>query len=182
MEQSFLHTHSSTVSLTSFWTGAVPDRQSPGRFPTSPGITRLRIARLAGALSPGAPEVPIFAQTGSHRHPGVTRPPSTSVCRIFPNRPLCAFTHNRVFTNMSGLSPYCCSTCPGFHRTAVLDVRAFTLLLFYSYLNHTQAGIPMDLPHYPLNTIPQHLYIDSNNTLYWLAKSSMCLSQDRSNN
>ena len=167
MEQSFLHTHCSTVSLTSFRTGAVPDRQSPGRFPTSPGITGLRISLPAGrcALTKRSQSADV-AQTGSHQHPGVTRLPSTSACRIFPNRSLCTFTHNRVFTNMSGLSPYCCSTSPGFHRTAVLGVRAFTILLFYSYLNYTQTGIPMDLHNYALNTIPQHLYIDLKNMLY----------------
>ena len=65
---------------------------------------------------------------------------------------------------------YCCSKRPGFHCTAVLGVRAFTVLLFYSYPNNTQTGIPMNLPIYPPNTIPQHFYIDSNNTLYWLNK------------
>ena len=128
-------------------------------------------------LSPGAPGVPIFAQTGSHRHPGVTRLLSTSACQILQNRSLCTVAHNRVFATMSGLSLYCCSNCPGFHRTAVLGVRAFIVLLFYSYPNYAQAGIPMDLPIYPPNTISQHLYNDSNNTLYRLNKSSMCLSQ-----
>ena len=63
-------------------------------------------------------------------------------------------------------------TSPGFHRTAVLGVWAFTVMLFYFYVNYTQTGIPMDLLNYPLNTIPQHLYIDLNNTLYWLTKST----------
>ena len=40
--------HYSTVSLTSFRTGAVLDRQSPGRFSTSPGITGLWIFCPAG--------------------------------------------------------------------------------------------------------------------------------------
>ena len=121
MEPSFLHTHCSTVSLTFFRTGAVPDRQSPGRCPTSPGITGLRISRPAGRCAlTGRSRSADIAQTGSHRHPGITQLPSTSACRIIPNRSLCTFTHNRLFTNMSGLSPYCCSRCPGFHRTAVL--------------------------------------------------------------
>ena len=158
-----------------YWTG-----NPRGGFPPVRG---LRIPRPAGrcALTRRSRSADI-AQTGSHRHPIITRLPSTSACRIIPNCSLCTFTHNRVFTNMSGLSPYCCYICPGFHRTAVLGVRAFTILLFYSYLNYTQTCIPMDLPNNPLNTIPQHLYIDLNNTLYWLTKSSICLSQDRSNN
>ena len=111
--------------------------------------------------------------------PSHTRLLSVSVCRILPKRSLCIFTHNRMFTTMSVLSPYCCSKRLGVHRTAVLNVWAFTVLLFYSYPNYAQTGIPMDLPIYPPNTIPQHLYIDSNNTIYWLNKASICLSQDR---
>ena len=61
MEQSFLHTHSSTVSLTSFRTGAVPDRQSPAGFPPVRGLPDYESpAQLAGALSPGTPEVPML--------------------------------------------------------------------------------------------------------------------------
>ena len=75
---------------------------------------------------------------------------------------------------MSGLSPYCCYMCPGLHRTAVISVRAFTVLLFYSYLNHTRTGLPMELSNYPPNTITKHLYLKSN--------AYIRLSQDRSNN
>ena len=117
-----------------------------------------------------------------HRHPGITRLPPPYACQIFPNRSLCTFTHNRVFPKMSGLSPYCCYTCPGFHRTAVVGVRAFTVLLFYSYLNYTQTCIPMDLTNYPPNTITKHLYLELNNTFYSLTKACIRLSQDRSNN
>ena len=92
------HIHCSTVSLTSFRTGAVPDRQSPGAVSPSPGITGLRIGRSRRADISWAP-------TDTRNHPTT-----------------------RVLTNMSGFSPY---------STAVLRVRAFTILLFYSYLNHT---------------------------------------------
>ena len=56
--------------------------------------------------------------------------------------------------------------CLGFHCTAVVRVRAFTILLFYSYLNYTQTGLPMELSNYPPNTITKHLYIELNNTFY----------------
>ena len=65
---------------------------------------------------------------------------------------LSTFTHNRVFLYVSGLSPYCCFMCPGFHRTAVISVLAFTELLFYSYLNNTRTGLPMELSNYPPNS------------------------------
>ena len=183
MEQSLLDTHCSTVSLTSFRTGAVPDRQSPGWFPTSPGITGLRLSLPAGRCAlTGRSRSANIAQTGSHRHPRDTRLLPTSACRILPNRSLSLSLHIHSQSNMCGLSPDCCYKRPGFHRTAVLGVRAFTVLLFYSYSNYTQTGVPMDLPNYPSNKIPQHLYIDSNNTLYSLNKSSICLSQDRSSN
>ena len=143
MEQSFLHIHYSTVSLTSFRTGVVPDRQSPWRFPTSPGIIGLRISRPAGRC----------ALTGRSRSayicpkwlPPTPRSHPTTLDLRLPDipEPFSLRIHsNRVFTNMSGLSLYCCSTCPGCHRTAVLSVRAFTVLLFYSYLDYTQQVSP----------------------------------------
>ena len=94
---------------------------------------------------------------GCHQHPGVTCPPPPQACRIFPNRSLSTLTHNHVFLYASGLSPYCCYMCPGLHRTAVISVRAFTVLLFYSYLNNTRTGLPMELSNYPPNTIIQAL-------------------------
>ena len=137
MEQSFLHSHSSTVSLTSFQTGSVLDRQSPGWFPIIHESGDYRTMTLPSGrpvhshralpkcryrpnwLPPTPPESPDY-----FRHP----PAGYSRTALS----LCAFTHNRMSTNMSGLSPYCCYTRPGFHRTAVLDVQAFTVQLFYS--------------------------------------------------
>ena len=171
MEQSFLHAHCPTVTLTSFRTGAVPDRQSPGWFPTSPGITRLQLSLPAGRCGlTGRSRNADIAQTGSNRHPR-SHPTTPDIRRLDTSELLSLRIHSqlhiykyvRAFTvplfYASGLSPYRCSRCPGFHHTAV----------------------HMDLPNYPLNTIPQHLYIDSHNTLYLPYKSSMCLSQDRSN-
>ena len=199
MKQSFRHTHRSTVALTSFRTGAVLDRQTPGgRFPTSPGITGLRISRPAGrcALTRRSRSADI-AQTGlpptprNHpttldiRLPDIPEPLSLHIhsqprvdkyiqtftillfyvsglspycCSTCPGFHRTAVLRVQAFTVLlfyvSEPSPYCCSTCPGFHRTAVLRFRAFTVMLFYSYLSYAQTGIPMDLPNYPLNTIP----------------------------
>ena len=163
MEQSFHHTQCYTVSLTSFRTGVIPDRQSPGWLPTSPGITGLShqlpsgpvqyrtsnphggfplvrgltdyeslCSRLVGALSPGTPGMPIsptLAPTDTPRSH-----PTTSHIRLADTpKALSLHIHSQSRVhNMSGLSPYCCCTRLGFHRTAVLDVRAFTVLLFNS--------------------------------------------------
>ena len=115
--------------------------------------TTILRSRPAGALSPAAPGVPISPKLAPTDTPEVTQLRLASAGRILPNRSLCTFTHNHVFTNMSGLSLYCCYTRPGFHRSAVLDIRAFTVPLFYSQPNYTQTGIPMDLANYPLNQV-----------------------------
>ena len=41
------------------------------------------------------------------------------------------YWHTVPLLFVSGLSPYRCYLCPGFHRTAVICVRAFTVLLLY---------------------------------------------------
>ena len=116
--------HTLLYCLTNF----LPDRCSTwtghprGQFPTSPGITGLRISRPAGRCAlTGRSRSADIAQTGLSPTP--RNHPTTLDIRL-PDIPeplsLCTFTHNRVLTNMSGLSPYCCSTCPGFHRAAVL--------------------------------------------------------------
>ena len=153
MEQSFLHTHCSTVSLTSFRTGAVPDRQSPGWFPTSQGITGLRLSLPAGRC----------ALTGHSRSADIAQnwlPPTPrshlttpDICLADTPEPLSLHIHSqlrvykyvRAFTvllfYMFGLSSYCCSRCPGFHRTAVL-------LLTELYTNRN--------PHGPLYLATEH--------------------------
>ena len=155
-----------------------------GRFPTSPGITGLRIYRPAGRCALiGRSRNADIALTGLPRnHPGITRPLPPYACRIFQNRSLCTFTHNSVFTTVSGLSPYCCYTCLSFHHTAVLGVRAFTVPLLYPYLNNTQTGLHAELSNYPPNTITKHLYLELNKTFYSLTNAYIRLSQDRSNN
>ena len=132
MEQSFLHTYCSTVSLTSFRTCAVPDRQSPGQLPTSSGITGLRISRPAGRCAlTGRSRSADIALTGLPLTP--RNHPTTLDIRLpdIPD-PLSLHIHSqsrvdkyvRVFIALlfyvSGLSPYCYCTWPGFHRTAVL--------------------------------------------------------------
>ena len=68
-----------------------------------------------------------FTLTGLSRNVNITLtgspptyPPSLQACRVFPDHPLLTWIHNNVVINASGLSPYRCSRCPGFHRTAVL--------------------------------------------------------------
>ena len=113
MEQS-IPSHTLLYRLINF----LPDQCST--VPAIPGGGFPPVRGLQDYESPARLAGPILPKLGFHRHPGITRLPSTSACRIFPNRSLCTFTHNRVLTNMSGLSPYCCSMCPGFHRAAVL--------------------------------------------------------------
>ena len=177
MEQTFLHTHYYPVSL--------PDRCSTG--PAIPGAVSHQSGdyRTTNLLPcwpvrsyrepPECRYCPNYATTDI---PGITRLSPPSACRVFPNRSLFTFTHNRVFTKMSGLSAYCCSTCQGFHRTAVICVRAAVLLLSELYTNR----FPMDLTNYPPNTIIRHFYLELNNTFYLLTKTCIRLSQDRSNN
>ena len=132
MEQSFLHAHCPTVTLTSFRTGAVPDRHSPGWFPTSPGITGLRISLPAGRCAlTGCSQNADIAQTGSHRHPrshpttpDLRRPDTSELLSLRIHSQPRAYKYVWAFTvplfYTSGLSLYRCSRCPGFHRTAVL--------------------------------------------------------------
>ena len=160
MEQSFVHPHCSTVlllpdrcntgpaipgvashesgdyrTLTNF----LPDRCNTGL--AIPGVvshksgdyrTMTLCSRLAGALSPGAPGMPISPTLAPTDTP--QSHPNTSHIRL-PDTPeplsLHIHSQSRVH-NMSGLSPYCCYTRLGCHHTAVLDVRAFTVLLFYT--------------------------------------------------
>ena len=153
-----------------------------GGFPTSPRIIRLRISPAGRCAPSGRSRSADIALTGLP--PTARNHPTTSdICLPDIPEPLSLhiYSQSRI-KNMSGLSLYCCSTCQGCHRTAVLRVRAFTVLLFYSYLNYTQTGISMYLPNYPLNRITKHLYLESNNTLYLLTKSCIPLSQDCSNN
>ena len=168
MEQSFLHTQYSTVSLTSFRTG--------------PGITGLRISRPAGRCAlngrsrsadialTGLPPTPRnHLATLDIRLPDIPEPLSLHIhSQSRVDKYVRAFTVLLFYVS-------------GFHRTDVLRVRAFTVLLFYSYLNYTQTGIPMDLPNYPLNTIP-NTGISIQTTCFTLIKSCIRLSQDRSNN
>ena len=133
MEQTFLHIPCSTVSLTSFRTGAVPDRQSPGWFPTSPGITGLRLF---------VPSWPVRSDRALRECqycpnwlPPMESPTTSAIRRPDTPEPLSLHIHSqsrvhkyvRGFTVQllytSRLSPYCCS---------YLDVRDFTVLLFYS--------------------------------------------------
>ena len=104
--------------------------------------------------------------------PGVTRRLPASTGRLLPNCSLCAFTHNHVSTKSvraftvpllysSGISPYCCSTP---NQTI-----------------HHQRSTWISLTIHRTGS-PQHLYIDSHNTLYFLYTTSICLSQDPSNN
>ena len=120
MEQSFLHTHCSTVSLTSFRTGAVPDRQSPGS---------------------------VSHQSGDYRTTNLPTPrnhPTTFDIRLLDiPEPLSLHIHSQLRVNKYVRAFTVRSTCPGFHRTAVL---------FLSELYTDR--YPMDLPNYPLNTIP----------------------------
>ena len=104
----------------------------PGRCSTRPEIPGV-VSHESGdhwttSLPPGWPVrshralpecryLPKLAPTDTPESPDCSRHPP---CRLLPNRSLCTFTHNRVFTTMSGLSQYCCSKRPGFHRTAVL--------------------------------------------------------------
>ena len=164
-----------TVSLTSLQTGAVLDRQSPGWFPTSPGITGLRLS------VPGWPVHSHQALPECRYHPHWLPPTPPESPDYVPHPPagysqsvlsahsltIACSQYVRAFTVLllytSELSPYYFSRYPGVHRTAVL-------LLTRLCTNMHPHGSS------------QHLYIDSHNTLYLLTKSPMCLSQDRSNN
>ena len=100
-----------------------------GGFPRVRGsLDYVSFSQPAGALSPGAPGMPISPKLAPTDTPGVTRRPPTFTDRLLPNRSLYAFTHT-----------WYTKTCPGFHRTAVIlsrlslyrcyAVRAFTVPL-----------------------------------------------------
>ena len=135
VEQSFLHAHCPNVSLTPFWTGTVPDRQSPGWFPMSPGITGLQLSLPADRCAlTGRSRNADIAQTGSYRHP--RSHPTTSDLRRpdTPERP-----------SLRSLTIAYLQNCPGFHRTAVIMVRAFTVPLLYHPGFHRTAVISSGL-------------------------------------
>ena len=122
MEQSFLHTHSSTVSLTSFRTGAVShqsgDYQTTNRPAGRCALTgRSRSADICPNWLPPTPRS--HPTTLDLCLPDIPEPSSL---RIHSQSRV--YKYVRAFTvllfYMSGLSPYCCSRCPGFHLTAVL--------------------------------------------------------------
>ena len=132
MEQSFLHTHYSTVSLTCFGLLQYRTGNPRGRLPTSPGITGLRISRPAGRCAlTGRSRSANISLTGLPPTPR-NRPDTLVIRQLDIPEPLSLHIHSqsrvykyvRVFTVLlfyvSGLSPYCFSACPGFHRTAVL--------------------------------------------------------------
>ena len=129
-----------------------------GGFPQFRGLPDFdSFVQLAGALSPGAPGMPISPKLAPTNIPGVTRRIPASTGRILPNT-LCAFTHNHASTKYvwaftvpllysSGLSPYHCST-----RNRTIHHQGSTWISLT--IHRTQS--------------PQHLYIDSHNTLYFL--------------
>ena len=125
MEHSFLYANSSTVSLTPFRTGAVPDRQFPGWFPTS-SVTTVRSHRAL----PECRYRPNWLPPTPPESPDYFRPPPAGYSRnalsLCIHSQSCIYQYVWAFTlpllYTSGLSP-----------SAVLDVRAFTVLLFYSY-------------------------------------------------
>ena len=96
----------------------LPDRCSTGL--AIPGVvshesgdyrTTTLPSNQLGALSPGAPGMPISPKLASGLHRPVT--PELLSLRIH--------SQSHVY-----------KICPGFHRTAVIFVRAFTVPLFYS--------------------------------------------------
>ena len=161
MEQSFLHAHCPTVSLTSFRTHESGDC----RTTTLPSDRPVRSHRALPEcryrpnwLPPTPPESPDYFRpppAGYSRTALFLRIHSQS--RVY--KYVRAFTVPLFYT--SGLSPYCCYIP---NRTIHNQGSTWTSLT----IHRTQ--------------FPQHLNIDSHNTLYLLYKSSMCLSQDRSNN
>ena len=140
----FLHTHYSPVSLTSFRTGAVPDRTTnlPPGWPVRSHWAFPKCRYCPNWAPTDTPESPDYTQ---HPLAGYSRT-ALSLSLHIHSQP-CVDKYVRAFTIMLfyvyGLSPYCCSTCSGFHRTAVL-------FLSELYTNRD----PMDLLNYPLNTIP----------------------------
>ena len=164
------HTHYSTVSLTFFRIGAIPDQQSPEAVSHQSGDYRTTDlppcwpVRSYRAL-PECRYCPNWATTDT--------PESPDYLRHLPAG------YSRTVLSAHSLTIAYLQRCPGFHLTAVLRVRAFTVLLFYSYLNYTQTGIPIDLPDYPLNTITKHLYLELNNTIILLASKNMHPSLSR---
>ena len=163
-------------------TGAVPDRQSPGGFPRVRGLPDyVSSSQPAGALTPGAPGMPISPKLAPTNTPrshlttsGLHRPVTSEL--------LSPRIHSHlVYKNMSGLSPYRCYTvraftvpllyCSGFHRTAVLS-------LDESHTTWDPHGSPyLSTEHNPPNT-----FISIHTTHFTLSITYSSLSQDRSNN
>ena len=169
MEQSFLHT------LLSCLTNFLPDRCSTGPVGNHPLGLLVRTTNLPPCWPvrsyralPECRYCPNWATTDTPRTP--------NYLRHLPAR------YSRTALSAHSLTIAYLQRCSGFHRIVVIGVRAFTVLLFYSYLNYTQTGITMDITNYPPNTITRHLYLELNNTLYSLTKTCIRLSQDRSNN
>ena len=118
-----------------------------GGFPRVRGLPDYNsFVQPAGALSPGTPGMPISPKLAPTDTPRVTRRLPASTGRLFLNCSLWGFTHNHASTNMYGLSPYCCSTP---NRTI-----------------HHQGSTWISLSIHRTQS-PQHLYIDSHNTLYF---------------
>ena len=88
------------------------------------------LLRDLGQMKLRVPSEAVWHSDGCHMHINwaTTYPPSLQACRAFPDHPLITWIHNNVVLNASGLSPYRCSKCPGFHRrpTAVLIRPGFT--------------------------------------------------------
>ena len=118
--------------LTNFLSGPVQYRTGNprGGFPRVRGLPDYPLPAGRCGLT-GHSRNANIAQTGSHRHP--RSHPTTSDIR-WPDTPELlslrihsqsrVYKYVRAFTILllytSGLSPYCCSRCPGFHSTAVL--------------------------------------------------------------
>ena len=129
-----------------------------GGFPRVRGLPDYdSFIQPVGALSPGAPRMPISPKLAPTDTPGVTRRLPASTGRLLPNCSLCAFTHNhasakyvRAFTvsllYLSGLSPYRCSTP---NRTI-----------------HHQVSTWISLSNYPPNTIPPNTCISIHTTRF----------------
>ena len=157
-------------------TNFLPDRCSTG--PAIPGVVSHASGDYRTTTLPsdrpvtGCSRNADIAQTGSHRHP-LSHPTTSDLRRLDTPELLSVRIHSqsrvyryvRAFTvplfYTSGLSPYCCSTP---NRTI-----------------HNQGSTWISLAIHRTQS-PPHLCIDLHNTLYLLYKSSMRLSQDRSNN
>ena len=90
-----------------------------GGFPRVRGLPDYNsFVQPGGALSPSAPGMLISPKLAPTDTPDDFRPPPTN--------------YSRTALSAHALTISRLQVCPGFHRTAVLNVRAFTILLFYS--------------------------------------------------